>query len=282
VIGRQVGEPAEIDRLVSASIGGGQPIYRLDTDAIRDLRPNLVLSHDLCAVCTVPFRPAQSGPGRPRLPGRGRLPEFQLAGRRPGRRRAAGRQGRQGPGTGPRGRRRAAEAARQRPRRRGRAGADLGVRAGVGPSAVQRRPLGAGDAAGRRGRGPACLSGWSLGAGELGADRRRSAAVVVFMPCGYGLQAAVDEARRTLGPWWRDPSCPVSRRPWRSMPAPTALVRVPAWWMASRSSPPRSTRNGSLRHQLGPLCDSGDDLDQPSPGACAPWMAALIQPGCSP
>jgi iron complex transport system substrate-binding protein len=47
-------EPAEIDRLVSASIGGGQPIYRLDTQAIRDLRPDLVLSQDLCAVCAVP------------------------------------------------------------------------------------------------------------------------------------------------------------------------------------------------------------------------------------
>jgi iron complex transport system substrate-binding protein len=51
-----VAEPAEIDRLVSASIGigGVQPIYRLDTDAIRDLRPDLVLSQDLCAVCAVP------------------------------------------------------------------------------------------------------------------------------------------------------------------------------------------------------------------------------------
>jgi iron complex transport system substrate-binding protein len=47
-------EPAEIDRLVSASIGSGQPLYRLDTDAIRDLRPDLVLAQDLCAVCAVP------------------------------------------------------------------------------------------------------------------------------------------------------------------------------------------------------------------------------------
>jgi iron complex transport system substrate-binding protein len=46
--------PAEIDRLVSASIGAGQPLYRLDTDAIRHLRPDLVLSQDLCAVCAVP------------------------------------------------------------------------------------------------------------------------------------------------------------------------------------------------------------------------------------
>src|SRR5215211_3421488 len=47
-------EPAEIDRLVSASIGGGQPLYRLDTEAIRELRPDLVLAQDLCAVCAVP------------------------------------------------------------------------------------------------------------------------------------------------------------------------------------------------------------------------------------
>jgi Periplasmic binding protein len=47
-------EPAEIDRLVSASIGSGQPLYRLDTDAISDLRPDLVLAQDLCAVCAVP------------------------------------------------------------------------------------------------------------------------------------------------------------------------------------------------------------------------------------
>jgi iron complex transport system substrate-binding protein len=49
-----VAEPAEIDRLVSASIDGGEPIYRLDNDAIRDLRPHIVLSQNLCAVCAVP------------------------------------------------------------------------------------------------------------------------------------------------------------------------------------------------------------------------------------
>ncbi len=46
--------PAEVDRLVSASVGSGDPIYRLDRDAIRELRPDLVLSQDLCAVCAVP------------------------------------------------------------------------------------------------------------------------------------------------------------------------------------------------------------------------------------
>jgi iron complex transport system substrate-binding protein len=47
-------EPAEIDRLVSASVGEGEPIYRIDTEAICELRPDLVLSQDLCAVCAVP------------------------------------------------------------------------------------------------------------------------------------------------------------------------------------------------------------------------------------
>ena len=47
-------EPAEVDRLVSASIDGGEPIYRLDNDAVRELRPDLVLTQDLCAVCAVP------------------------------------------------------------------------------------------------------------------------------------------------------------------------------------------------------------------------------------
>ena len=46
--------PAEVDRLVSASLGDGQPIYRLDEVAMRDLNPDLVLSQDLCAVCAVP------------------------------------------------------------------------------------------------------------------------------------------------------------------------------------------------------------------------------------
>jgi len=46
--------PAEIDRLVSAGIGGGEPIYTLDAGAVRELRPDIVLTQDLCAVCAVP------------------------------------------------------------------------------------------------------------------------------------------------------------------------------------------------------------------------------------
>jgi len=59
----QGAEPAEIDRLVSASIGGGEPIYRLDTEAIQELRPDLVLSQDLCAVCAVPSGHVQDALG---------------------------------------------------------------------------------------------------------------------------------------------------------------------------------------------------------------------------
>ena len=39
---------------MSASISGGEPIYRLDYEAVRELQPDLVLSQDLCAVCAVP------------------------------------------------------------------------------------------------------------------------------------------------------------------------------------------------------------------------------------
>ena len=46
--------PAEIDALVRDSIGGSAPIYRLDEEAVRDLRPDVVLTQDLCAVCAVP------------------------------------------------------------------------------------------------------------------------------------------------------------------------------------------------------------------------------------
>src|SRR5690349_1933172 len=45
---------AEIDALVSASASGGDPTYRLDDEAVRRLRPELVLTQDLCQVCAVP------------------------------------------------------------------------------------------------------------------------------------------------------------------------------------------------------------------------------------
>jgi iron complex transport system substrate-binding protein len=47
-------DASQVDRLVSASINDGEPIYRLDNDAVRELQPDLVLTQDLCAVCAVP------------------------------------------------------------------------------------------------------------------------------------------------------------------------------------------------------------------------------------
>ncbi|HLX89338.1 MAG TPA: cobalamin-binding protein, partial [Acidimicrobiales bacterium] len=39
--------PSDVDRLVSASLGEGDPIYRLDDEAIRELQPDIVLTQDL-------------------------------------------------------------------------------------------------------------------------------------------------------------------------------------------------------------------------------------------
>jgi iron complex transport system substrate-binding protein len=46
--------PVEVDRLVTQSLDGGNPIYRLDHVAIQELRPDIVITQDLCAVCAVP------------------------------------------------------------------------------------------------------------------------------------------------------------------------------------------------------------------------------------
>ena len=44
----------EIDGLVRDLVESGQPIYRLDTERIRRLQPDLILAQDLCRVCAVP------------------------------------------------------------------------------------------------------------------------------------------------------------------------------------------------------------------------------------
>jgi len=46
--------PLEVDSLVSAAAGGGDPVQRLDRELIADLAPDLVLTQDLCGVCAVP------------------------------------------------------------------------------------------------------------------------------------------------------------------------------------------------------------------------------------
>ncbi len=46
--------PAEVDRLVGERVAQGEALYSLDTDLIRELRPDLILAQDLCRVCAVP------------------------------------------------------------------------------------------------------------------------------------------------------------------------------------------------------------------------------------
>lgn len=49
-----VTDPAAIDRLVRASMDAGEPIYRLDEELVRKIDPDLVIAQDLCRVCAVP------------------------------------------------------------------------------------------------------------------------------------------------------------------------------------------------------------------------------------
>jgi iron complex transport system substrate-binding protein len=46
--------PAEVDRLVTEQVGRGEPLYTLDAEGIRALEPDLILTQDLCRVCAVP------------------------------------------------------------------------------------------------------------------------------------------------------------------------------------------------------------------------------------
>jgi iron complex transport system substrate-binding protein len=46
--------PADVDRLVSEQVARGEPLYTLDAEGIRALSPDLILTQDLCRVCAVP------------------------------------------------------------------------------------------------------------------------------------------------------------------------------------------------------------------------------------
>jgi iron complex transport system substrate-binding protein len=46
--------PREIDDAVRAKVGEAQPLYQLDTDLLRREQPDLILTQDLCRVCAVP------------------------------------------------------------------------------------------------------------------------------------------------------------------------------------------------------------------------------------
>src|SRR6266481_9068093 len=49
------GRSAEIDRQVREVVAGGLSVYRIDQEKLRELRPDLILTQDACAVCAVSF-----------------------------------------------------------------------------------------------------------------------------------------------------------------------------------------------------------------------------------
>ena len=46
--------PGDIDRYVSARLAAGEDLYTLHARALADLRPDLILTQDLCRVCAIP------------------------------------------------------------------------------------------------------------------------------------------------------------------------------------------------------------------------------------
>jgi iron complex transport system substrate-binding protein len=46
--------PREIDEAVRAKVGAGQPVYQLDVDLLRREQPDVIITQDLCRVCAVP------------------------------------------------------------------------------------------------------------------------------------------------------------------------------------------------------------------------------------
>ncbi len=46
--------PREIDDAVRAKVGAQQPLYQLDVDLLRREQPDVILTQDLCRVCAVP------------------------------------------------------------------------------------------------------------------------------------------------------------------------------------------------------------------------------------
>lgn len=49
------GSSSEIDRHIRHQVHQGSSIYRLDTDALQALNPDLILTQELCAVCAVSY-----------------------------------------------------------------------------------------------------------------------------------------------------------------------------------------------------------------------------------
>jgi len=54
------GSAGEIDAAVRASLAAGAPLYRLDAEALRRLRPDLIITQDLCSVCSIDLEAVRS------------------------------------------------------------------------------------------------------------------------------------------------------------------------------------------------------------------------------
>lgn len=46
--------PAEIDRIITDAVATGRELYTLDRDLLRSLRPDVIVTQDLCRVCALP------------------------------------------------------------------------------------------------------------------------------------------------------------------------------------------------------------------------------------
>ena len=47
---------AEVDKIVSESIGKGESLYTLDEALLRELKPDVILTQDLCEVCAIDLK----------------------------------------------------------------------------------------------------------------------------------------------------------------------------------------------------------------------------------
>lgn len=64
-------DPAAIDRAVRDSLGSGQSLYEVDEAALAALKPDVILTQDVCSVCSIDLasveRVARALPGPPRV-----------------------------------------------------------------------------------------------------------------------------------------------------------------------------------------------------------------------
>src|SRR5262249_59866801 len=55
---------AEIDRQVRALVADGLSVYRIDEERLRELRPDLIITQDVCDVCAVSFAEVREATAR--------------------------------------------------------------------------------------------------------------------------------------------------------------------------------------------------------------------------